>query len=584
MSRSMRRVASTSRDRGNSHQVKVFTADGKLVRSIGIAGAPSIGDYEPAAPEQPERPRHRLPGPLWVAEDDSSPQRVSVWAAKGELLRAFYGPTEYGGGGVLDSRDASVFFYKGTGVRARLEDGHGQARCASIPGPIPCSKRHYGPYSPDTRCIRASAKAAATSPVATRTIPWPADNAAFIWLDDGEAARARRGEQAMRIRGRFCAAKPSAPSGPKARSPRRTIPQPDKHAFFLWSDTNADGVPQPDEVQMTKDNARGITVTSDLAFLVSRLGDGHRLVPAASSSTRKACRTTDLKPARLGPAGGHPPSSGGNQTLLCRGDSGPSHTNAPAAFLAFGLGGSFQGEPRWSYPSPWPGLHASHEAAVPDRPGMVVGHTRLLGDCIQGKVGPVFCINGNMGNMYLFTADGLFVSTLFHDIRLQPNWAAPVAVRNMDVTDVSLHDENFWPSITQTPTARSSSSTAAAPASCASMDSTRCSACPIRRSPSPPRISTSPATGSPARKSHASSSAAAACSRSPLRSRLRPSMAAPTTGPPTPSGPSSTAAAPRPTSTATRGPTKSAPPSHGHEHASLRRLAHDREEPAQQQR
>ncbi|TWT79137.1 hypothetical protein CA13_05350 [Planctomycetes bacterium CA13] len=60
-------------------------------------------------------------------------------------------------------------------------------------------------------------------------------------------------------------------------------------------------------------------------------------------------------------------------------------------------------------------------------------------------------INGNMGNMYLFTADGLFVSTLFHDIRVRPNWSAPVAMRNMDVTDVSLHDENFWPSMTQTP-------------------------------------------------------------------------------------------------------------------------------------
>jgi hypothetical protein len=111
----------------------------------------------------------------------------------------------------------------------------------------------------------------------------------------------------------------------------------------------------------------------------------------------------------------------------------------------------FGGEPRWSYPSPWPGLHASHEAAVPDRPGMVVGHTRLLGDFISGPVGPMFGINGNMGNMYLFTADGLFVSTLFHDIRLRPSWGAPVATRNMDVTNVSLHDENFWPSITQTP-------------------------------------------------------------------------------------------------------------------------------------
>jgi hypothetical protein len=81
---------------------------------------------------------------------------------------------------------------------------------------------------------------------------------------------------------------------------------------------------------------------------------------------------------------------------------------------------------------------------------MVVGHTRLLGGWINGNAGPMFCVNGNMGNMYLFTADGLLVSTLFHDIRLKPNWTAPVAVRNMDVTNVSLHDENFWPSITQT--------------------------------------------------------------------------------------------------------------------------------------
>ncbi|HRX54547.1 MAG TPA: hypothetical protein P5016_08550, partial [Verrucomicrobiales bacterium] len=126
-------------------------------------------------------------------------------------------------------------------------------------------------------------------------------------------------------------------------------------------------------------------------------------------------------------------------------------TNASLPFSPYGLGGMLKGEPRWSYPSPWPGLHASHEAAVPDRPGMVVGHTRLLGDFINGPVGPMFGINGNMGNLYLFTADGLFVSTLFHDIRLRPNWAAPVATRNMDVSDVSLHDENFWPSMTQTP-------------------------------------------------------------------------------------------------------------------------------------
>jgi hypothetical protein len=52
--------------------------------------------------------------------------------------------------------------------------------------------------------------------------------------------------------------------------------------------------------------------------------------------------------------------------------------------------------------------------------------------------------------MYVFTADGLFVAQLFRDVRQGRPWAMPQAVRNMDVTDLTLHDENFWPSWTQT--------------------------------------------------------------------------------------------------------------------------------------
>ena len=41
-------------------------------------------------------------GKLWVAEDDASPNRVSVWdAATGAFLRDYIGPSPYGGGGHL---------------------------------------------------------------------------------------------------------------------------------------------------------------------------------------------------------------------------------------------------------------------------------------------------------------------------------------------------------------------------------------------------------------------------------------------------------------------------------------------------
>src|SRR5262249_50714690 len=59
---------------------------------------------------------------------------------------------------------------------------------------------------------------------------------------------------------------------------------------------------------------------------------------------------------------------------------------------------------------------------------------------------------GNKGTIYLFTTDGLFVTTLFKDSRSPTaSWAQrPSAIRGMSVSDLTLGEENFWPSITQT--------------------------------------------------------------------------------------------------------------------------------------
>ncbi len=87
-------------------------------------------------------------------------------------------------------------------------------------------------------------------------------------------------------------------------------------------------------------------------------------------------------------------------------------------------------------------------------PGELIGTTRLLGGFITPRdsdAGPIWAINGNMGTAYLFTADGLFVATLFQDERRGNSWAMPTGPRGMILNDVTLHGENFWPSITQTP-------------------------------------------------------------------------------------------------------------------------------------
>jgi len=433
-------------DRGNSHQVKIFSQTGKQIFSIGKPGPPTVGPYDPRHMNNPNELALDTQGRVWVAECDNYPRRVSVWTTKGELVRAFYGPTEYGGGGVLDSQDRTRFFYKGMEFELDWKTGT-DSLVRIFHRPDPLLTAHYGPYSPDMPLYPTDQKGRRYFTSCYTHTPTHGDDVAFIWLDGEKqvrlvAALGNAGSWPVLHQTEFQS------SWPEGTKPQEQQPRAENSAVFAWTDANRDGRPQPSEVQFVRASCRGVTVMNDLSIIVSRFNEWNmRFIATLDDGGMPSYALT--RPQSLGVAGGRSPSSGGNQSL-----TEPSgwtiNTNASEPFSPYSLGGKFKGEPRWSYPSVWPGLHASHEATVPDRPGMVVGHTRLLGGWVQGNAGPMFCINGNMGNMYLFTADGLFVSTLFHDIRLRPNWATPVAVRNMDVTDVSLHDENFWPSITQT--------------------------------------------------------------------------------------------------------------------------------------
>ncbi len=108
------------------------------------------------------------------------------------------------------------------------------------------------------------------------------------------------------------------------------------------------------------------------------------------------------------------------------------------------------GVPLWSYPNLWPGLHPSHNAPEPDRPGEIIGLTKLLGPSVtpKGEAGELLALNGNKGNVYLFTIDGLFVATLFKDSR-RASWNAPKAIVGQDMLSYSLGEAFFFPTITQ---------------------------------------------------------------------------------------------------------------------------------------
>lgn len=104
-------------DWADSFQVKAFSPQGRLRRAIGTPGGrPWIGKWNANGMLLPRGIAVTDDGKLWVAEDDASPNRVSVWnAATGALIRDYIGPAPYGGGGHFwaDPADASTVMAEG---------------------------------------------------------------------------------------------------------------------------------------------------------------------------------------------------------------------------------------------------------------------------------------------------------------------------------------------------------------------------------------------------------------------------------------------------------------------------------------
>ena len=440
-------------DRGKSHQVKVFDPDGKPLRVVGIAGAPKAGPYDPLHMNNPNGLTIDSRGHLWVAETDFQPKRVSVWTQDGRLVRAFYGPAEYGGGGTLDPVDKTRFYYHGMEFQLDWQRGVNKlVRVFFRPGPgdldVPNGFGVAGqPEMPVYRTTASGVRRYFTN--CYNSNPTNGASVAMLWLDRQGiavpvAALGRANDWSLLKTEAF---KPRLPAGVELRDGRWST-----DLFFMWSDRNGDGQVQPEEVTFLKASSGGLTVMPDLSIVVSRV-DSRAVRYVPQRFTAADVPVYDLDSAETLVEGTQPPTSSGGDQALVDPNGWTILTVAPKPFAPQSLGGVYRGQPRWSYPDLWPGLHASHESPPPDRPGELIGTTRLLGGFVTpraGDAGPLWAVNGNQGNIYLLTADGLFVAELFRDIRRGRSWAMPVAQRSMLLNNVSLHDENFWPSITQT--------------------------------------------------------------------------------------------------------------------------------------
>jgi len=435
-------------DQGDSNQVKIFASTGRLVRVIGHPGPPKPGPYDPLHMNNPRGLAIDSNDHLWVAEEDLQPKRVSIWALDGRLVKAIYGGPEYGGGGVLDPTDKTKFYYHG--MEFKLDWKTGTSKVASIlrrPGkddlPLPrWSEPGSVVHSHGHRYFDNTYFGYGTSGIGV----------AVLYLDTGgiirPVASLGRASNWDLLKGE--AFRPYWPPESDLTKPRANV-----QILFAWSDTNGNGKVDPEEVTFLKTggSASGsIMVMPDLA-LIDCYVDGKVMRYSPVRFTPEGVPIYDLHSGQVVVEGAQiPAADGGGQVLYS--PEATVMTTAPTPFSRDGLGGVDGQGHRWSYPSLWPGLHPGHSAPIADRPGELEATTRLLGGFIHpadGDVGSLWAINGNFGEMYLFTADGFYVTQMFQDVRVGKPWNLPQAKRDMLVNDLTPHDENFFPSLAQTP-------------------------------------------------------------------------------------------------------------------------------------
>ncbi len=430
-------------DRGSSHQVKVFSPEGKFLRAIGDAGKPKVGPYNPNHMHNPNGITISSDGHLWVAETDKTPKRLSVWTLDGKLYKAFYGPSQYGGGGWLDPLDKTRFFYADEGgMELKLDWEKGTSEPVSL---------YYRPELDTLSLPKTSEGRPPETPIhlngqtyltdAYNTSPTNGTSSAAIWLlRHGVAVPVAAIGQAndwnmFGAKEAFIARLPAGANLSKDR------------VLFAWSDLNGNGKVEPDEVTTALGDTLSVNVMPDLSIVT-----GTAMLFKPQRFTSHGAPIYDAtKKTTLVPDTQVPTTSGGGQALHSK-DNWTVLSVAPKPYAPQSMGGAYQGQAMWSYPSVWPGLHASHIAPMPDRLGELIGTTRLLGTTVTPRgsdAGEIWAILGNKGNVYLFTTDGLFVATLFKDSR-SASWSNIPAQRDMRLNDVSIGEESFWPSITQT--------------------------------------------------------------------------------------------------------------------------------------
>ena len=341
-------------EREPDQQVKVFSADGKLLRTIGSKGGRALlGAWNPGGFYSIGGIAVDAEGKLWVAEKDAFPKRMSIWdASSAKLVKEFFGPTHYGaGGGAISPLNPNVMV--GEGCEWQIDPASGRGICTGVFERTEAAFARF--CATNGRLYLATLRAASHGSPIT-----------FVSIYE------RLGEGNYKLRAKI------------------TSDRKEKSSQF-WADENDDAVEQSEEVQKLPQE---LTLGGYLYWSANLNND---LTLTAGQEIKVSgftpCGAPRYDVANLDPlpAPGVP-SLDGRLLLSAANLTKSNHTT-------FDCYDTKSGALVWSFPSIFGGVHGSHNAPPPET-GLIRGAFGIVGaGVLPEPVGAVWAINSNVSEV-----------------------------------------------------------------------------------------------------------------------------------------------------------------------------------------
>ena len=205
---------------------------------------------------------------------------------------------------------------------------------------------------------------------------------------------------------------------------KKKIPAgPANNIFFVWTDRNHDHAVQPDEVEFIQPNkaaSQGVVFQPDLSVI----SGGPYHLPTANID-EMGVPSYNLNKLQV------------LSSVAATGDVAMS----PDGWFIADFTGFKNGQPRWT-------LATRDTKTPPAGSGELENPERMLGYPVQsahGEAGYLVARYSYMGEIIIYSVDGILVTTLGADTRSAPFWPYPEQKLGMAIKGLSFDAEHFWP-------------------------------------------------------------------------------------------------------------------------------------------